>query len=212
MSDSRNIFEVLIPKLMEATQRFDMVPLPQHPDHPIEPWDGGKDDVLPDGLEAYFLRAGAGPRYVFGGVVVTPLATSVQSNGRFAIASIEGSSWHENKVFKSTFGFKDVHHAFMVVNGTAHFEIEESGAATTKLFAVTVGSAETVYIPKGSRFRMSFNSRFAKTYVFASGAGLVEVLTKAGTKFSEPVIPEKEAAVDQGRLENVMREHGGQLS
>jgi hypothetical protein len=199
-SDDRNPFEVLIPRLKEAAERFDMVPQPHVQPFAPQPWVDGKDNVLPGDLRPYFLRAGTEPAYRLGGSVVRVLATTIESAGRFAIGSLEGSSFYENGVLAAGMEFPSVHHAFHIVEGTFGFDVD--GAA------VTLTAAETLYVPKGSRFEVRFQSRYAKAYVFASGGGLVELFAKAGEDYALPIIPEAEGAVDLVRLERISKEMG----
>ncbi len=44
LTDDRNVFEVLIPKLKAAAEKFDMVPVPDHPGVEPQPW-----EVVDDG-------------------------------------------------------------------------------------------------------------------------------------------------------------------
>ncbi|KIW58997.1 hypothetical protein PV05_03481 [Exophiala xenobiotica] len=50
------------------------------------------DVALPGSYTPYFFKGGAGPRYTFAGMVVSPLITTAESDGVFAVGSIEGSS------------------------------------------------------------------------------------------------------------------------
>lgn len=180
--DNRNPFEVLIPKLKAAAEKFDMVPQPQHPQFGPQPWDVKSDNALPGSPTPYFLQANRGPKYLVEGVVVKPLATTKESDGKFAIGSIEGSSWHTNSTFKSKLRFQDVHHAVQVTEGQLSITID--GQKTL------LQAGETVYLPKQSVFNISFASRFAKAYVFASGAGLIELLCELGSDYQHNIVPE----------------------
>jgi mannose-6-phosphate isomerase-like protein (cupin superfamily) len=199
-SDDRNPFEVLIPRLKEAAERFDMVPQPHVQPFAPQRWVDEGDNVLPGDLRPYFLRAGTEPAYRLGGSVVRVLATTKESGGKFAIGSIEGSSFYENKFLAAGLVFPSVHHAFHITEGTFGFDVD--GAA------VTLTAAETLYVPKGSRFKIRFQSRYVKAYVFASGGGLVELFANAGDGYALPIIPEAEGAVDLARLEGVSNEIG----
>ncbi|KAL2847080.1 RmlC-like cupin domain-containing protein [Aspergillus pseudodeflectus] len=199
-TDDRNPFEVLIPRLKEAAERFDMVPQLHVQPFAPQPWVDGQDNVLPGNLRPYFLRAGTEPAYLLGGSVVRVLATTEESGGRFAIGSLEGSSFHENKTLAAGLVFPSVHHAFHIVEGTFGFDVD--GAA------VTLTAAETLYVPKGSRFKLRYRSRYAKAYVFASGGGLVELFAETGEEYALPIIPETEGVVDQALLERASKEMG----
>ena len=182
--DDRNVFEVLIPKLMAATQKFDMIPVRDHPAIAPQGWAEGKDNLLPGASKPYFLRAGSGPRYLLGGLVCSPLATTEESSGRFSIAAIEGSSWHGKSPLSSLLQFQDVHHAFQVADGSIEVEISGQGKAVMQV-------GETIYVPKSTAFNLNIKSRYAKVYVFANGGGLIDLLRKAGKPFQQSIPPER---------------------
>jgi hypothetical protein len=196
VNDERNPFQVLIPKLKAAAETFDMVPQPQHKGADPQAWENGKDSTLPGKLEPYYLKAMTGPRFLTGGIVARPLATMKETNGRFAIGSIEGCSAHNGSIPWKGLKFADVHHCFHVGAGT--FEITIDGSKSR----ITTG--ETVYIPKGTTFDVRFASRFAKTYVFSNGGGLLEFLIEAGKPFDENVVPEKAENVDEASLRSLV--------
>ncbi|KAL4990822.1 RmlC-like cupin domain-containing protein [Aspergillus falconensis] len=198
MTDERNPLEVLVPRLKEAAERFDMVPQPHVQPFAPQPWADERDNALPGALSPYFLRAGSGPAYQLGGSVVCVLATTKESGGKFAIASLEGSSFHRNEVLAAGLVFPSVHHAFHVVEGTIEFHIDGASVSLT--------AAETLYVPKGSKLQVRFQSRYAKVYVFASGGGLVELFVKAGRPYTSPIIPETEAPVELGHIQQVSQE------
>ena len=184
MTDDRNPFEVLIPKLKAAAQEFDMVPLPMHPKFDPQPWES-TDNKLADGLEPYFLKNGSGPKYLVGGSVCRPLVTTKQSAGKFTIGTMEGSSQHDSPLFatSTSISFDDAHHCVQVADGKVEFTV---AGATAQLAAM-----ETLFIPARTEFSFKFASKFAKAYVFSNGGGLVELLCKAGREYDGPVIPEK---------------------
>ena len=193
LSDDRNPFEVLIPKLKAAAEEFDMVPVPRHPIFDPQPW-GKHDTVLPDGVEPYFLRDGSGPKYILGGTICRPLITRLQSGGTFSIASIEGSSYHETPVLVDykAIRFSDIHHCLQVVEGSIDFTVERSTAR--------LAAGETLFIPSGTDFNFKFVTRLAKAYVFSNGGGLAELMTKIGHAYTPPLIPEKETEWDASKL------------
>ncbi|KAK5214068.1 hypothetical protein LTR41_000260 [Exophiala xenobiotica] len=203
LTDDRNVFEVLIPKLKAAAEKFDMVPVPDHRGVQPQPWEVDEtDNTLPGALEPYFLRAGSGPRYLLGGIVASPLIGTAESNNRFSIGSIEGSSWHEKLTrspLSETFTFDDVHHAFQVADGSMTFILNGSESAT-----LNVG--ETIYIPARTSFSMQIKSRYTKIYAFISGAGILNLLCKAGEPYHQPVPPEKAQDWDKACLEALQGE------
>lgn len=158
------------------------------------------DNTLPGALEPYFLRAGSGPRYLLGGIVASPLITTAESGDRFSIGSIEGSSWHEklaggSSPVSETFTFHDAHHAFQVADGSVTFTLNSGSESAT----LNVG--ETIYIPRGTSFSIKIKTRYAKVYAFISGAGIMDLLCKAGKPYHQPVPPEKAQDWDRASLE-----------
>lgn len=183
LEDNRNFFEVLLPKLKAAAEKFDMIPVRDHPSISPQPWTDGQDNALPGELKPYFLRAGTAPRYLLGGVICSILAGSAESGGRFSIGGIEGSSWHDSNPLSKTWTFNDVHHAFQLTEGSLTFTLNGQSAS--------LNAGETIYIPRSQPFSIAFASRFAKAYVFISGEGLLSVLAKVGKPFKHSVPPEK---------------------
>jgi mannose-6-phosphate isomerase-like protein (cupin superfamily) len=204
LMDERNPFEVLIPKLKLAAEKFDMVPVRDHPYVAPQAWVQGHDNVLPGALEPYFLRAGTGPRYVLGPIVCSPLVTTAESAGRFSIGLIEGSSWHENSPMSEPVSFNSVHHAFNIEGGAAQFTVVGQDTATLQ-------AGETIYIPKNTAFTINIKSRYAQIYVFVSGGGLVDLFLKAGKTYHQTIAPEKPDSWERRALESVQQEVGFQL-
>ena len=198
LQDDRKFHEVLLPKLIAATEKFDMVPVRDHPEAEATPSADDKDCTLPGDLKAYFLRAGTAPRWLLGGVMCSVLAGPAESAGRFSIGTIEGSSWHNDGPLSSTFSFDEVHHAFQIAEGTMEFKVGEQSAV--------LGHGETMYVPRGQPFSITITSRLAKAYVFISGTGLLALLAQAGKSTNESIIPEKASAWDLSSLQASKRE------
>lgn len=186
MQDDRNFFEVLLPKLKQAAEKFDMVPCPQHKSFDPQPW-LESDSKLPGHPEPYFLKSSSGPAYALGGLVCRPLITTAESHGKFAIGLVEGSCQHsESSVFAKTqrqVTFKDIHHAIHVVAGKVKVVVD--GLSTV------LQTGELIYVPKASAWSFEIASRFAKFYVFCNGGGLVEMLRDSGVSWSLPTVPER---------------------
>ncbi|KAH8646049.1 RmlC-like cupin domain-containing protein [Tricladium varicosporioides] len=192
-NDRRNPFEVLIPKLMAATEKFDMIPCRDKQQFDPQPWDGS-ENVLPGKCEngGYFLKENSGEKFVVGGTVVRPLARREETNGRFSIYTLEGSSLHAGKGLGKTLEFKDTHHAFFVVEGQLKLSIDGQEVKTT------VG--ETTFVPAGTKWSFGVESSYARAYVFANGGGVGEILTKVGEKYDEAVVPGEAGPCDHSKL------------
>lgn len=199
LEDDRNIFEVLIPKLKAAAEKFDMIPVRDHPTVQPQPWLDGQDNRLPGSLEPYFLRAGTGSRYLVGGVVISPLVGAAESDGRFSIGCIEGTSWHNESPLSETFHFTHVHHAIQVVDGQLQLTMGDQEAA------LNVG--ETAYIPKGTSFSLRLRSRHTKFYIFASGIGLVGLLCELGHSYQQTIPPETAVAWDRQSMDRLLQKY-----
>lgn len=198
VEDDRKVSEVLIPKILEASQTFDVVRVPDHPYVDPQPWDE-KNDVIPGDLKPYFLRAGTGPRYLTGGLICSPLSGVAEAAGRFELACVEGSSWHEPSILSTPLSFDTVHHAFSVVEGAVEVLLGKSQVAK-------VNTGETAYVPPGMAFSVKILSRYAKVYVWTSGAGLVGVLCRTGSEYKNTVPPETASPWNIEVLEALQKE------
>jgi hypothetical protein len=198
-NDRRNPFEVLIPKLMAATEKFDMVPVREKAQFDPQPWDG-TEIKLPGVCEngGYYLREGAGEKWAVGGTVVRPLATRKETKGRFSIYSLEGSSLHTGKGLSKAVEFKDTHHAIFIVDGVVKRVIDGSEVKTT------VG--ETTFVPAGTKWTLEAESVYARAYVFANGGGIGEILQNVGSKYEFPLVPTDVVAWDENKLKTLESE------
>lgn len=206
LHDQRSIFEVLIPKLKAASEKFDMIPVRDKQQFDPQPWQGS-ENKLPGKLEPYFLKNGTGPAYLAGGTLIRPLITTAESDGKFVIGSIEGSSHHhEHDVFGEDrkLKFAETHHAFQVTEGAVEFHIGTS--SPTLLHA-----GELVYVPRATHFSYRIRSRYAKLYAFASGKGLVELLIKIGESHDSPIPPEKARELKTEHLHSSAAEIGHEV-
>ncbi|KAJ2898273.1 hypothetical protein MKZ38_004041 [Zalerion maritima] len=168
--------ETLVPRMKAAAEKFDLVPQPFYNRVEEQPWSAETDHKLPGELVPYFLRNGAGPNACVSGTVVRPLSTRKESAGKFTVGSIEGSSAHSAQVLDKTWSFSGVGHCFYTVEGFAMFTVDDHAP-------VRIGPMETVYLPKGTRWSVRWDSRYVKMYVYSSGGGIVELLAEAGKDF-----------------------------
>jgi len=202
--DDRNPFTTLVPKLMAATEKFDMIPVREKESFDPQPWDDS-DKSLPGKCKngGYFLKAGEGEKFIVGGMVVRPLATTKESDGKFSIFEIESSSHHTKTVPGKEFAFKDAHHAFQSVEG--HMSLVIEGEKTR------VAAGETVFVPAGMKFKIEAESFYSRGYLFANGGGLGEVLMRLGEKFEMVVCPETKDVKtwNEGTLKGMEKEFGG---
>ncbi|KAK9447915.1 RmlC-like cupin domain-containing protein [Limtongia smithiae] len=183
-SDARNPMETIVPKIIAASEKFDMVPVRDHPFVAPQPWKEGEDISIPDGVEPYFLRAYSGQKWILGGILDRPLITETQSNGRFSIASIQGSVKHKSLLRQaSAIKFDKVHHCILVVEGRLDLEIEGT--------KVVVAAQELAYIPSKTAFSLGFGSSHAQAYIFANGGGIEKIIRTLGTTYEPHTIPDE---------------------
>ena len=180
---------------MAATEKFDMIPVREKQQFDPQPWDGSEMS-LPGKLEdgGYFLKAGAGEKWSVGGTVVRPLATRKEAADRFSIYDISGSS--ANGGFGKTLKFEETHHAVFTVEGVLKLEVEGEEVKTT--------AGETTFVPAGAKWKLGFESVYARAYIFANGGGLGEVLTSVGSKYEEAVVGGSEVgSLNEGQLKSL---------
>jgi mannose-6-phosphate isomerase-like protein (cupin superfamily) len=176
--------EVLVPKLIAAAEKFDMIPVRDHPYVAPQPWKEDGDNTLPTGVEPYFLRDHSGPKWILGGILCRPLITETQSGGRFSIGSIEGSNKHRKGLINDSTGikFNTVHHCILVMDGS--FEVTVEGKS------VNLAAGELIYIPCQTSFKFTFTSSYAQAYIFANGGGVEKIIRTLGKPYNPPTIPD----------------------
>ena len=168
---------------MAATEKFDMIPVREKAQFDPQPWKG-TENKLPGICEngGYFLKAGAGEKFVLGGTVVRTMASRKETNGQFSIYDIEGSSFHAGKGLTKALEFKDVHHAVYTVEGVVKLVVDGSEVRTS--------AGETTFVPAGMKWSLDAESVYARTYIFANGGGIGEVLATLGTKYESAAVPQ----------------------
>ena len=174
--------EVLIPKLMAAVEKHDLVPLPRHENFPPQPWQE-TDNVLPDKTQPYFLRRKSGPAFTANGTICRPMITTTQTAEKFSIASIEGSSKCKFQPLgtHSSVSFHNVHHCLYVVEGALDVTVE---GKTGHLIP-----GDSLFIPAGSRFSFDFAANFVETLFFSNGCGIAELFSVAGKACDSTAVP-----------------------
>ncbi|KAG9664165.1 cupin domain-containing protein, partial [Aureobasidium melanogenum] len=181
--DNRNPMEVLVPKLIAATEKFDMVPKRDHKG--AEPVLCTQEDnrLSNSPTEPYFLKADAGPRYASAGLLVKPLCQKADTDGKFSIARLEGSAAIKSQYLAyNTLTFETSHHCFLVDMGG--FRLTVDGQSSE------ISAGETIFVPAGQEFTLEVASRYAALYVFTNGGGLVEMLVGMGKEYGSQIIAE----------------------
>ncbi|EKG10157.1 Cupin RmlC-type, partial [Macrophomina phaseolina MS6] len=199
--DDRNLASILIPKVMAAKGAYDVHFHPHHVGAPVSDWDAD-DERLPEASQPYYLKHNTGPRWILGGVLARPFATTRQTERRFAIASLEGSKRHEaSNPFARGVVFPKTHHCLAVVEGALLVEVE--GAAP-----VRATEGETVFVAAGERFKLKFASKFARVWSFTSGDGIEAVVIRAGRELKGVVLPDEVVEVDEAVLKKAYEKLG----
>lgn len=194
-SDNRDLKSILIPKVMAAKGRFDVVFQPDYQPPEVSEWTQD-DEKLPDGHEGYFLRANTGPRWILGGVVSRPFLTTKQSNGVCAISSIESSKEYGPTLFSRYMTFAKVDHCFCVMEGTLKLRLQDSGDSVFR-------EGETVVVPAGQAFALEFESKYVKIHSFSDGDGIESLVHQLGQPLGAVVLPEQAPEWDASQLSAV---------
>jgi quercetin dioxygenase-like cupin family protein len=183
---------------MAATEKFDMIPVRGKAQFDPQPWDG-TETKLPGVCEngGYFLKANAGEKFAVGGTVVKPLATRKETNGKFSVYCVEGSSLSSKKGLDIPLKFEDTHHAIYTATGVVKTVID--GIETTST------SGETTFVPAGTSWRFAAKSAYAKMYIFANGGGIGEVLASVATKYELAGVPQlrEEVTWDEKKIKSL---------
>ncbi|KAF1982742.1 cupin domain protein [Aulographum hederae CBS 113979] len=198
--DTRNLLQLLIPKIQAAAGKFDVVFHPHHQGCAVGEW-MEEDERLPEGVEPYFLRANTGPRWVCGGVLCRPFITTTQSGGKFAIASLESSSMLSSGPLLRPLRFEKTLHVFVVQEGTLGVVVEGGEE-------VRVTEGETLFLPRGVGFEMRWRSRFVRVWSFSDGDGVETLVREAGVQWEGVLIPEKVLESDLGRFKDACENIG----
>ncbi|KAL2807581.1 RmlC-like cupin [Aspergillus granulosus] len=205
-TDNRDLKSILIPKVMAAKEKFDVVFQPNYVPPELGEWD--KDDErLPEGQAPFFLRANTGPRWMLGGVLSRPFITTAQSNGVCAISSIESSSIYNEEggsVLSRVMTFASVDHCLAVQEGTL-------GVVLKGQEEVAIREGETVVIPAGQAFSLHFRSRFVRVWSFTDGNGIESLVQRAGQAFAGVVLPETVGGWDTAVVRDVAKELGVEI-
>lgn len=199
-NDNRDLKSLLIPKVMAAKGKFDVVFQPDYKPPEVGDWTK-EDEILPEGPENYFLRANTGPRWILGGVISRPFVTTRQSSGVCAISSIESSKEYGETIFSRYVTFANVDHCLCVMEGTLRVRLQGQGESVFR-------EGETVVIPASQGFALDFLSKFVKIHSFADGDGIESIIHLLGEPLEEVVLPEKISEWDSSALGSVVEQLG----
>lgn len=201
-ADDRDLKSLLIPKVMAAKEKFDVVFQPDYQPPELGDWTK-QDESLPESLQPFFLRANTGPRWMLGGVMSRPFVTTAQSNGVCAISSIESSNAYPsgNTLLGNYMTFAKVDHCLCVMEGKLVVSLKGSGELVLR-------EGETVVVPAGKAFSLRFDSRYVRFWSFTDGDGIESLVHRLGRPFEGVVLPEEEQEWDSTRVSGVIAELG----
>jgi len=202
--DDRNLGATIFPKIMAAKDRFDVVFQRDYQPPEVSEW---KDDEnqLPNSSSPYFLRYNTGPRWMAGGVMSRPFVTTTQTNGKFAISSIESSATYGPTIFSRSIKFNDVDHCLCVQEGALVVKLDGSGEESV------VREGETIVIPSGQSFTLKFDSRYVRIMSFTSGDGIEALVHQVGAPYKGFILPDQAPTLDESKLTGVCQELGIEL-
>ncbi|KAL2818408.1 RmlC-like cupin domain-containing protein [Aspergillus cavernicola] len=200
-SDNRDLKSLLIPKVIAAKGKFDVIFQPNHIPAELGEWDSD-DERLPDAQAPFFLKANTGPRWMLGGVMSRPFVTTKQSAGVCAISSIESSSVYggESSILSKFMTFEVVDHCLCVLEGTLGVRLQGEEAEAE------FREGETVVIPAGRAFALQFRSRYVRVWSFTDGDGIETLVHRAGEAYEGVVLPEEVGGWDSARVKSVAEE------
>lgn len=213
-SDNRDLKSLLIPKVMAAKGKFDVVFQPEYVPPELGEWDE-EDERLPSGGDGngpvpFFLKANTGPRWILGGVLSRPFVTTAQSGGVCAISSIESSDVYgadaSLAVLSRFMTFRTVDHCLAVLEGTLIVRLREGSAVKEEVFR----EGETVVISAGQAFALEFRSKYVRVWSFTDGDGIEALVQRVGREIEGVLLPEREEV--QGADEEVVRRAARELS
>jgi quercetin 2,3-dioxygenase len=157
--------EVPFAKFGQAEHDFNMKYLP---DAPYAEPSTGADDTLPGIQNAYFLRAGEGPRQLFAGGLVTSLCTGAETDGKLNMFTLEmprGAGVPAHVHDETT-------EALYVLEGSLRVWLDGEEHV--------VGGGAFVNIPAGTSHRWEGGGFFTKAIAMSTPGGLERVLERAG--------------------------------
>lgn len=158
--------EIPFAKFGQAEQQFNMKYLPEA--QYGEPRADAADDALPGECRPYFLRAGEGPRWQVGGMLVTALCTGAETEGKLAMLTVEvprGASVPAHIHERTTEGL-------YVLDGGLRLTLD----GTEQLLM----AGDYASIPPGTAHRWEAATFFTKAIVMSTPGGLDQLPARLG--------------------------------
>lgn len=165
---------------------------------------------LPPISQPYFLRITNSASWMLGGIISRPCVTTAQSDGRFSISAMETSYVLTATPFVNRWWcFTRVVHCFYLIQGVLKIKFKGDAEWTF------VRQGQAIMVPERQEFTADPGSSLLRLISFSNGAGIDEVVCKAGLKREEPVLPETASrwdAWDELRFRSACVEVGALIS
>jgi quercetin 2,3-dioxygenase len=158
--------EIPFAKFGQAEQQFNMKYLPEA--EYAAPRSDAPDNALPGSEEAYFLRAGEGPRRLVGGVLVTSLCTAAETAGQLNIVTVElgrGAGVPAHSHAQTTEGL-------YVLEGALRVWLDDG--------EVVLRQGDYASVPPGTVHRWEGAAFFTKAIAMSTPGGLEQLLERVG--------------------------------
>lgn len=199
--DNRDLKAMLMQKMMATKDRFDVQFARDYTPPEVSAWEDTENRLAQPG-RPYFLRANTGPRWLLGGIMSRPFILADQTNGKFAISSIESSSAYniQNQPLAQWMTFNKVDHCFCVQEGLLRLRLRSAPDWNE------VREGQTLVVAAGETFTLAFASRYVRVWSFTNGRGIEQLVRNAGGSCDSFVLPDVTEAFDETRLLSAAKE------
>jgi quercetin dioxygenase-like cupin family protein len=148
----------------------------------------GSDDTLPGRSEAYFLRAGEGPRHVLHGQMTWQLMTGAESDGSLGMSLTEGP---RGEPFPSHL-HRTTYEGVYVLDGRVRLTLGEDEHLLTR--------GDFASIPAGVQHTIALESHLTRYVSMYGPAGPERMAELAGEVSEQRIFPEYAEPADAARL------------
>jgi quercetin 2,3-dioxygenase len=148
----------------------------------------GPDDALPGARQAYFLRAGEGPRHELFGQVSFQLMTGAESGGALGMTVTEGP----RGPFTPAHTHTSTHEALYVLDGRLRVVLDGDEYLLTR--------GDFVSVPAGVEHAYAMDGHLTRFASIVAPAGIERFFEVAGRVSEHRIFPEQAPATDPERL------------
>ena len=172
-------------KFGAAEAKFAMKYMPQEPYAELS---SGPDDTLPGAKQAYFLRAGEGPRHTLFGQVCFQLMTGAESGGALGMVTIEGPRGEATPAHVH----EHTHEVIYCLDGRLRVTLDGEEHLLT--------AGDVVSIPSGVEHSYALEAHLTRFVSMVGPAGPERLYELAGEVAETRIFPDAAAPVDHDRL------------